>query len=221
MPPSTAPARTIGVDFVDEQDGAWLVAQRFEDGLEALLELAAVLGAGDERAQIQGVNLGVAQRSRHLAALDLESQALGDGCFADARIADVHRVVLAAAAQDLDGAFDFCLAPDKRIDAVLLGQLDQIDRKGGQRIARRAFGAGLAAGSCGLRCVVLFLDVAFGNAVRNVIQNVQLADALVGQQVNGVRARLLKHRRQDVAAVDRRLAGTLRLQQRALQNALE
>ena len=70
-----------GVDFVDEQDGARLVAQRFEDGLEALLELAAVLGAGDERAQIEGVNLNVAQRFRDLTALDLESQAFGDRRF--------------------------------------------------------------------------------------------------------------------------------------------
>ena len=118
--------------------------------------------------------------------MNLEGQALGDRRFADARLADVHRVVLAAAAQYLNGAFDFGFASDERVDAVLLGQLDQINRKGGQRIARRAFGAVLAAGSCGRRCVVLFLNVAFGNAVGNVVQNVQLADALIGQQVNGV-----------------------------------
>ena len=55
----------------------------------------------------------------------------------------------------------------------------------------------------------------------NVVQNVQLADALLGQQIRGVGARLLKHRRQEVAAVDRRLARSLRLQQGTLQNALE
>ena len=73
----------------------------------------------------------------------------------------------------------------------------------------------------GDRGFVIFLRVAFGNAVGNVVQDVQLADALLGQQIHGVRSRLLKHRRQDVATVDRRLARSLRLQQGTLQNALE
>ena len=119
-----------GVDFVDKQDGPRFVAQGFEHGLEALLELAAVLGAGDQGAHIQGVHLGVAERFRDLAALNLEGQTLGDSGLADAGLADVDRVVLAAAAQHLDGALDFRLAPDERVDAVLRGQFDQIDRKG-------------------------------------------------------------------------------------------
>ena len=113
---------------------------------------------------------------------------------------------------------DFRLAPDERVDAVVRGQFDQINRKGRQRIARRAVSASILVGDRGF---VIFLHIAFGNAVGNVVQNVQLADALLGQQIHGVRARLLKHRRQDVAAVDRRLARALRLQQGTLQNALE
>ena len=43
-----------GVQLVDEQDDLALgVLDLLEHGLEALLELAAVLGAGDERAQVE------------------------------------------------------------------------------------------------------------------------------------------------------------------------
>jgi hypothetical protein len=44
-----------GVEFVDEEyDGAVRGAHLLEDGLEALLELAAVLGARDEGAHVEG-----------------------------------------------------------------------------------------------------------------------------------------------------------------------
>ena len=112
------------MDFVNKQDGPGLFPQRFQNGLEALLELPAVLRAGNEGAQVKRIDLGVAQRIRHLTALDLERQALGNGRLAYARLADVYRVVLAAAAQHLDRAPDFGFAPDKRVDAVLLGQFD-------------------------------------------------------------------------------------------------
>ena len=48
---------------------------------------------------------------------DLARQALGDGGLADAGIADQQRVVLLAAAQDLDRALHLGLAADQRIDA--------------------------------------------------------------------------------------------------------
>ena len=47
------------------------------------------------------------------------SEAFDDGCFADARLADQHRVVLGAAGQDLDGAADFLIASDHRIEGAL------------------------------------------------------------------------------------------------------
>ena len=203
-----------GVDFVDKQDGAGLVPQGFQHRLEALLELAAVLRAGDQGAHVEGVDLGAAQRVRHLAALDPEGEALGNGRLADARLADKHRVVLAAAAQHLNGTADFGVAPDKRVDAVVLGQFDQVDREGGQGIGRRAAGAvpSFPGFEPAFRLAALFPKVAFGNAVGDVIQHVEPADTLPGQQVNGVGARLREHRRQHVAGVDHPLARPLRLQ---------
>src|SRR5450759_655187 len=89
------------VHLVDEQDDVAALADLLHDLLEARLELAAVLGAGDERGQVQRVELLVAQRLRDLVASDGLSQSLGDRGLADARLSDEHGVVLGAARQDL------------------------------------------------------------------------------------------------------------------------
>ena len=54
MAPSAAPAPDDGVQFVDEQDDVVRAADLVHDGLEAFLELAAVLGAGDHAARGRG-----------------------------------------------------------------------------------------------------------------------------------------------------------------------
>ena len=53
-------------------------------------------------------------------------QAFDDGGFADARLADEHRVVLGAARKHLDHAPDLFVASDHRIELALRGQLRQI-----------------------------------------------------------------------------------------------
>ncbi len=86
-----------GVQFVDEQDNRALRLLHFlEHGLEPFLELAAILGAGDQRAHVEGDDLLVLEPLRHVAADDALGQALDDGRLADARLADQHRIVLGA-----------------------------------------------------------------------------------------------------------------------------
>ena len=58
----------------------------------------------------------IRQHLRHVAFDDTPGQAFGNGGLADAGIADIKRVVLGPAAQDLDGALDLMLAADQRID---------------------------------------------------------------------------------------------------------
>jgi hypothetical protein len=54
MAPSALPAPDHGVQLVDEQDDlAFLLREIVEHALEALLELAAELGAGDQRAHVE------------------------------------------------------------------------------------------------------------------------------------------------------------------------
>ena len=45
------------VDLVDEEDRVLLLVERVEDLLDALLEVAAVARAGDERAHVERVDL--------------------------------------------------------------------------------------------------------------------------------------------------------------------
>src|SRR3546814_7205410 len=63
----------------------------------------------------------------------------GDRGFAHAGVAHIERVVLAAAAQDLDRAIDLGPAPDQRIDLAVLGLLVEVDRE----LLERAFALGL------------------------------------------------------------------------------
>ena len=57
-----------GVHLVDEQDDVAAGADLLEHLLQALLEVTAVAAAGDERAEVEGVELLVLERLGHLAA---------------------------------------------------------------------------------------------------------------------------------------------------------
>src|SRR5690349_21316156 len=104
------------MNLVDEQDGVLFLAETIEHLLDALLEIATVTRAGDQSAEIQGVDLGVLQHIWHFALRDPERESLGEGGLADARLADQQRVVLAAAAQHLNHPLELEPASDQRID---------------------------------------------------------------------------------------------------------
>ncbi len=87
------------VQLVDEEDCVVGVSELLDDLLEALLELAAVLGAGDERADVERQDALVEQRLGDVAVDDALGEALGDGGLADAGLADQRRVVLLCAAR--------------------------------------------------------------------------------------------------------------------------
>src|SRR5690606_3536695 len=117
-----------GVQLVDEQDDLALVpGQVVEHGLEALLELAAELGAGDQRAHVQRQQALALELLGHLAVDDALGQALDDRGLADAGLADQHRVVLGAPLQHLDGAADLLVAADHRVELAGFGAGGQVD----------------------------------------------------------------------------------------------
>jgi hypothetical protein len=160
------------VELVDEEDDrAGGLLDLVEDGLEAVLELAAVLRAGDERAEVERDDAAVAQRLGHVAGDDALGEALDDRGLADAGLADEDGVVLRAAAEDLDDAADLLVAADDRVELALRGALGQVDaellerldlvlgalvghavraahvaERGQQRVLRRAGGAQRVAG---------------------------------------------------------------------------
>ena len=113
------------VQLVDERDDLAVGAalDLLQDGLEPLLELAAVLRAGDHRGQVEADQALVAQRLGHVAGDDPLGQALDDGGLADAGLADEHGVVLGPPRQHLDDAADLGVAADHRVELALAGRL--------------------------------------------------------------------------------------------------
>ena len=83
------------VQLVDEEDDRALgLLDLLENGLEPVLELAPVLGAGDHRAEIERHDAFVLQALRNVAHVDAAGQALDDRRLADARLPDQDRIVL-------------------------------------------------------------------------------------------------------------------------------
>ena len=125
--PSAAPApTTVCSSSMKRMILPFGVGDLLEHGLEALLELAAVLRAGDERAHVERDDPLVLEAFGHVAADDAAGQAFDDGGLADAGLADEHRVVLRAARQHLDDAADLLVAADDRIELALARQLGQV-----------------------------------------------------------------------------------------------
>jgi len=114
------------VQLVDEQDDVAPLGDLLHDLLQPLLELAAVLRAGHQGGQVEGVDLLVLQQLRHLVGRDPLGEALDDGGLADARLADQHRVVLGAAAEDLHHALDLVHAADDGVELAFGGELRQV-----------------------------------------------------------------------------------------------
>ena len=115
------------VQLIDEQDRVVGVAELLDDLLQALLELAAVLGAGHERPDIEGQDALVEQGLRHVAGDDPVGQALGDGRLADAGLADQGGIVLRPTGQDLDDPLDLLLPPDDRVQLAGPCGVRQVD----------------------------------------------------------------------------------------------
>ena len=120
--PSAAPApTTVCSSSMNVMIWPSLLLDLVQHGLEPLLELAAVLGARDHRAEVERDDPLAAQRLGHVAGHDALGQALDDGGLADAGLADQHRVVLGPAGQHLDDPADLGVAADDRVELALAG----------------------------------------------------------------------------------------------------
>ena len=117
-----------------------------QHGLQPLLELAAIFGAGDQRAEIERQHLLVFQALRHVALDDAMRQAFDDRGLADTRLADQHRIVLGAAGQHLDGAADLLVAADHGIELAVGGGFGEIAGIALQRVIG-LLGAGRVRGA--------------------------------------------------------------------------
>ena len=105
-PPLVAPApMTVWISSMNRIASRQLL-ELGDDRLQPLLEIAAIAGAGEQRAHVERVDDRRLEHVGDVALDDLARQAFGDRGFADAGIADIERVVLRAAAQDLHRPVD-------------------------------------------------------------------------------------------------------------------
>ena len=116
-----------GVQLVDEEDDASLtLLDLLEDGLQTLLELAAVLRARDQGTEVEREDPALFQAVRHVPMDDTLCQSLGDGGLADARLTDQDGVVLGLAREDADDVADLGVASDHGVELVLLGHVREV-----------------------------------------------------------------------------------------------
>ena len=94
-PPEAAPApMTVWISSMNRiAPGCFDLLQ---NGLQALLEVAAVARAGEQRAHVEREHGRIGEHVRNVPATIMPGQALRNGGLADAGIADVERVVLAS-----------------------------------------------------------------------------------------------------------------------------
>ncbi len=118
-----------GVQLVDEQDhAAFLLREVVQHAFQSLFELAAKLGARDQRAHVEREDALVLEPLGDFAVDDALRESLDDRGLADSGLADQHGIVLGASLQHLDGAADLVVAADHRVELALLGPLGQVDR---------------------------------------------------------------------------------------------
>ncbi len=113
---------------------AAVAGRGLDNRLEALLEVAAKARAGEQRAHVERENLDVLEHRGDAAIVNCERESFGERGLTDARFADEDGVVLAAAQQDVDCAFDLVFASDERIDLALGGAIGEVDRVSAQRL---------------------------------------------------------------------------------------
>ena len=128
------------VQLVDEEhDVARAALDLVENALDAAFELAAIFRAGNQRPEREREHFLVAQRRGHVPGDDALREAFDDRRFADAGLADQHGIVLAAARENRDDAFDFVVASDDRIElagAREIGEIARILRQGRRAAAQ-------------------------------------------------------------------------------------
>ena len=83
-----------GMDFVDEENCAFLFVQLREYRLQPFFEVAAILGTGEQRTEIECVDVGAREHLGYVAVDDHLGEALRDRGLADAGFTHEQRVVL-------------------------------------------------------------------------------------------------------------------------------
>ena len=123
VPPLTLPAPTRVWISSMKSSAPGLSARASSTALTRCSKSPAVAGPRQQRAHVQGEEGHALEGFGHLALVEAQGQPLGDGRLAHAGLAHQQRVVLPAAAEDVDHPLQLLLPADQRIDAALGGLL--------------------------------------------------------------------------------------------------
>mmetsp|Transcript_6278 Transcript_6278/g.15188 ORF Transcript_6278/g.15188 Transcript_6278/m.15188 type:complete len:423 (+) Transcript_6278:934-2202(+) len=121
------------VQLVDEEDRVIRGGDLLHHLLEPLLELATVLGVRHQQPELEREHALPLELLRHRLLHDRLRQPLGNRRLAHARVADEHRVVLAAADEDLHAAAHLGRPADHRVELPVPRLPRQVDRALRQR----------------------------------------------------------------------------------------
>ena len=125
------------VQFVDKQDDLpFLFRQLVEQCFKTLFELTTELGTSNQRTNIQRQQAFAFEAVRHFAVDDPLGQTFGNRGFTHARFTDQYRVVFGTTLQDLNGAANFIVTTNDRVELAFFGALGQVDGVFIQRLTR-------------------------------------------------------------------------------------
>ena len=102
-----------------------------------LLKLTAIFGAGNHQREVESNHFFAGDNLRHGAVGNRLSESFSDRGFANPGFPEQHRIILCAAAENLNNALDFILTANHRVEFSLACQLSQIAP---ERIECRCFG---------------------------------------------------------------------------------
>src|SRR5262249_30741305 len=98
-----------------------------QHALETLLELPAVLGAGDHRGKVEADEPLTAQALRHVPGDDALGETLHNGRFTDPGLADEDRVVLRSTGEHLHDPADLGIPTDDWVYLAVAGPRGEVD----------------------------------------------------------------------------------------------
>src|SRR6476620_5487743 len=103
------------MQFVDEEDNLWCLAQLLQDRFDTLLKLTTEGGSSNHVAHVEREDAFATQWRWNLACGDFARQSFDDGGLTNTRLPDQDRIVFLTATQDGDQATEFFFAPTSRI----------------------------------------------------------------------------------------------------------
>ena len=121
------------VNLVDHEHDVLLVLNLLDEAGDPRLELAALLRARHEQADVQGQHALLAEELRDVTGDDSQREALRDGRLSDAGFAEEDRVVLGAPGENLNHALNLLVPADDRVDLLVPRALREVEAEVVQR----------------------------------------------------------------------------------------